>query len=593
MIFSIGPVQDFINTARRSRDLWYGSWMLSELSKTAAKKIVELTSFDNVVFPHPSHKELLQPASDFNAPNKIVAVVETDDPKKFAEKIEETVRDYLTDTLAKTTLDAIKSKTFNRTLADAQIKDLPEFYWVSVPYNNRTYDVVRDEAEALLVARKATRDFNQMTGENRNVPKSSLDGSRESVINENEYPKNNASDKEDKIRELYEKYHARQGERLSGVDLLKRLGARRDEPDFKSTSHMAAIPFMDKLGKAKTAKLIKDIQNVFTSKNWNIGEKGEGALLYESRLTDWIPAGKDRDEIREAFNKKWKDSELGESRPSPYYALLRADGDNMGKVIDAQKDEGKHRELSKALSGFAAKVTFIVNNEKQENRDPKKDNKGLLIYSGGDDVLAYLPINTVLRCASELEEEFSNSLAGFSATEKVEGKDIPIKPTLSVGIVIAHHLDPLSDVLQLARDAEHKAKDEVAGKNGLAITLSKRSGIDRTIVGRFSELYERVSELKKLFDAKLISAGTAYELQELQRVLSGTGIPKEGIIKEALRIVKHKKESGGGDLSDKVKDTFKAWIETISLDELTNEMIIAKALADGAEPDMVKQEAQK
>jgi len=36
LICSIGPVQDFIATARRSRDLWYGSWMLSELAKSAA-----------------------------------------------------------------------------------------------------------------------------------------------------------------------------------------------------------------------------------------------------------------------------------------------------------------------------------------------------------------------------------------------------------------------------------------------------------------------------------------------------------------------------------------------------------------------------
>ena len=32
----IGPVQEFIATARRSRDLWFGSWLLSELSKASA-----------------------------------------------------------------------------------------------------------------------------------------------------------------------------------------------------------------------------------------------------------------------------------------------------------------------------------------------------------------------------------------------------------------------------------------------------------------------------------------------------------------------------------------------------------------------------
>ena len=30
---AVGPVQGFIATARRSRDLWFGSYLLSELSK--------------------------------------------------------------------------------------------------------------------------------------------------------------------------------------------------------------------------------------------------------------------------------------------------------------------------------------------------------------------------------------------------------------------------------------------------------------------------------------------------------------------------------------------------------------------------------
>ena len=30
---AIGPVQEFIASARRSRDMWFGSWLLSELSK--------------------------------------------------------------------------------------------------------------------------------------------------------------------------------------------------------------------------------------------------------------------------------------------------------------------------------------------------------------------------------------------------------------------------------------------------------------------------------------------------------------------------------------------------------------------------------
>ncbi|NJK81182.1 MAG: hypothetical protein HC914_15375 [Chloroflexaceae bacterium] len=31
----IGPVQRFIASARRTRDFWFGSWLLSELAKAA------------------------------------------------------------------------------------------------------------------------------------------------------------------------------------------------------------------------------------------------------------------------------------------------------------------------------------------------------------------------------------------------------------------------------------------------------------------------------------------------------------------------------------------------------------------------------
>ena len=33
---ALGPAQEFIAAARRTRDLWFSSWLLSELSKAAA-----------------------------------------------------------------------------------------------------------------------------------------------------------------------------------------------------------------------------------------------------------------------------------------------------------------------------------------------------------------------------------------------------------------------------------------------------------------------------------------------------------------------------------------------------------------------------
>lgn len=35
----LGPIQDFISAARRTRDLWFGSFLLSEISKATAKAV--------------------------------------------------------------------------------------------------------------------------------------------------------------------------------------------------------------------------------------------------------------------------------------------------------------------------------------------------------------------------------------------------------------------------------------------------------------------------------------------------------------------------------------------------------------------------
>jgi CRISPR-associated protein Cmr2 len=567
MIFAVGPVQDFIATARRSRDLWYGSWMLSELSRTVAKKVAELSG--SLVFPVDIENAL-------NVPNKIVAIVEGD-PKSFGDKVGEAVAVRMGE-LGGDALKQVKSKSYDEPLARDQIKNLPEYYWVSVPFESQDdYPKARDQAEALLSARKATRDFTQVVGENR--PKSSLDGARESVIPESEYPQKDDKAKLEKIRKLYDHYHARQGERLSGVDILKRMGEPKSAPEFKSTSHMAALPFLEKIGNAKAQKLVTEIRGLFEDAGWNIGERDDGALLYESRIADWIPAGDEQDKLRKEFNSILE-KQVGKSRPSPYYALLAADGDNMGVVIDAQQDPQTHRALSQALSEFAGDVPKIVDEQ-----------QGLLIYSGGDDVLAYLPLHNVLACAEKLEKKFRDKLVKFTAQK--DGKSLTA--TLSIGIVIAHHLEPLSDVLELARNAEKKAK-EVAGKNGLAITLSKRGGADRVIFGKWEALNKRFKQLIDFARSDAISAGTAYELQELHRVLSNTGIPPKGLAQEAMRIVSRKQESGGGKAIDekKVEKVFEQWLDpeqdNIALNELAKEMIVANIFAGDSQPADEKEE---
>lgn len=569
-IFAIGPVQDFIATARRSRDLWYGSWMLSELAKATANSVAEKYGVDHLIFPAPSDFSALLPGSEINVPNKIVVLL-NEFPEKFGEQIREEMIRRL-DTLWKEAKNKIGGEiSWER--ADKQVRDLPEFYWVSVAFEKpEEYPQARDKAEALLAARKNTRNFDQSIGDNS--PKSSLDGARESVIPEETYPRgNNDPERKQKINLLYRSYRARPGERLSGVDLLKRLGELDKEPDFKSTSHMAAVPFLlwvDKEnGHGQADKMLEEIKDMFEASGWPIGEQ-DGALIYESRLTEWIPSAEDQKTLKKRLSEIIEKYAGKDRLPGPYYALLAADGDNMGKTIDAQKNPADHRRLSQNLSEFARMVPGIIENH-----------LGLHIYSGGDDVLAYLPMNSALKCARELERAFNSRLGVFKAID--DGREIT--PTLSVGIVIAHHLTPLSDVLEVARDAEREAK-KVPGKNALAVTLSKRSGVDRTISGKWGQIDIRMDRLIDFSRQGAISAGAAYELQELHRLLSPAGIPPTGIAAEALRIIKRKREARGEEfVSETVLEIFREWLEEEKLSpfELAQEMIIAKNFADAAD----------
>ncbi len=567
---AIGPVQDFIATARRSRDLRYGSQMLSELSKAAARAIAN--NGGQLVFPFTADIETdLAAGSKFNAPNKIVAVT-TVMPDVTAETASNAIAARLHELRDEAFGDIQTQPLFDRTLANVQVDDLIEFYWASVQFDdNEDYATARRMAESVLSARKATRDFSQFVGPEK--PKSSLDGARESVIEENAYlaSRDTPAEKQRKAKVLFDRFRARPAERLSGVDLLKRLGdSKSGEQSFPSTSGVAALPFLqyvdnnDKPGDRD--RLFVDIKQCLADHDVIVDES-DGALVFSSRLAELIPdTGKMRDVVSDVETILTKYA--GKVRPRPYYALLIADGDNMGAVIDHQTTfsnaQERHRELSRVLSLFAAQVDGIV-----------KSHQGALVYSGGDDIMAYLPLHTVLDCANALADRFKDALAEYELGNGVS-------PTLSTGIVVAHHLDPLSDTLDLARSAEKAAK-AVTGKHGLAITVSKRSGTDRTITGNRQQLGERLQKMISWRSSGAISAGAAYELQELDRVLGKSDVPEDAMIAEALRIIERKHEAGGGKQIDtQVRDAFEEWIKTdeIELQELTLELIVATVFAD-------------
>lgn len=598
LIISIGPVQEFIASARRSRDLWFGSWLLSELSKAAAHRVVteQAGDLNCLIFPRPETNDDLKEDSAFNVVNKIVALIDKPPDQVGGAAFESLIARLrgVRDKAFSEIKD--KAKYFHRAAAEMQVDDLIEYFWVAAklddPNDETQYSEARDIAESLLAARKATRNFKQVlrqpVGWAANVPKSSLDGLLESVIDEKAY------DGRTSPSDLRVRYGVRKGERLCGVGLLKRHGNRGEDDSFLSTSHVAALPLLAQLtNQAAVTDYVRDLSALLLEIDerelyklfGRVPERAahpvfgryDGHLLFGGRLAEFFE-DTDMDAAKESLDR-FLDTGFGGAQPNPYYALLVADGDRMGRAIDDQHDIAHHQQLSRRLTLFAKGVKTIV----------ESDHQGSLIYAGGDDVLALVPLHSVLPCARALARRFRDELSEFTLSE-IDRDGKAISPTLSVGIAISHHLEPLSDALQLARQAERVAKD--AGRNALAITLSKRSGVASTVKGRWGTLDVRMDHFVWLHRAEAIPDGAAYELHELALRLEG--VKAEALNAEAIRILKRKRaEQGQRPMAETALSELGQLINdpNLTIEQLADELIIAREFAGATSQAGIKLEA--
>jgi CRISPR-associated protein Cmr2 len=588
---SIGPVQEFIASARRCQDLWYGSHLLSELAKACAKGVSTQSTVGAkaVIFPGGLTDEMLELDSEKNVANKLLVSVDSDrmeDVEAVAAAGEEALNARLHQ-IRDAVFARIEGK-FDRDTAIQQIEDLIEFQWVAVHFSSKDdYRGARKTSERHLTAVKNTKVWGQPPWGASGKRKSSLDGIRESVLDEETLKKFR-----DDPNELYTLYRVRPAERLCGVGLLKRYGREQDGRfPFHSSGHVAAglirhsaenLEGERKDAALKAFKAFVDnagFRNpVFKGqprmeKSHDIFGNYDMGLLYENRLEELVPDPSNRAQAQYALRKFLE--VLGCGTPNPYYAVLHADGDRMGKAIDTCIRQTQHQEISKALGEFAATVKTIV----------EDGHAGSLIYSGGDDVLALLPLHQVLPCAKALADAFEGALKGFPvATDKPE-----ITPTLSVGIGISHFLDDMGEALELARQAEKLAKQE---RNSLAIIWQKRGG-GAALQGTGtwdSAFLKNLGTSIATQRGNELSRKLPFELEALAHLLDGNIKPQEreellNVVRlDAKRILGRKRQSGGGaEIAEDIRKALKARIQEIKQADdlrcLAEELQLAKEFA--------------
>lgn len=468
LLVTLGPVQDFIAQARRTRDLWYGSHLLSELGRAAARALT--AGGAELIFPALGKGDaelapcLAPVRSDGTPPqnvaNKILAEVPAGvDPRKLARDAREEVMRYWRDDLAgpararctgllASGIDAVWSE---------QVATLLEFAASWLPVGD--YAETRRTLEQAIAGRKMLRDFGAWTHGRGSVPKSSLDGARETVL----------LPPRQRDARLARKYRIADGEQLDAIGLVKRAGGEPDQ--FVPVVNVALaswVEFASRVAPSELGSLQEACRELGISR---VARRGlpcaapfpfDASVLLPSRWRSvFEEQGLDGD--AESWGRQHVRPILRKaSEPYPYVACLVADGDRMGKAIDRLGSAAEHRAFSAALAGFAGQARELI----------EQDHRGALVYAGGDDVLAFVPLPEALDCADQLRTRFAAVMG--SACGSIPAEE---RPTLSVGLGIGHVMESMGDLLALGRQAEREAKRD---RNAFAVIVDKRSGGTRS-----------------------------------------------------------------------------------------------------------------
>lgn len=638
VVFSIGPVQTFIASARRSRDLWSGSWLLSELAKACAKSLNDLGDTKaQLIFPHvdKSNQADLEENSDFSVGNKVQVVLtvdSVDELKDIIDNAKESVKKRFIKEASNALSRLPKDKHYLReTIWNSQLDDYLEIQtaWARFGDDNSYHDAAQN-AGRVLASRKATRDFSptcaiseknfitslvqldnarKTTDKNHNVikqpyqdlfmlPKSSLDGMRETVLKESGLQKNS----------LQRKLSLSKSEQLDTVGVIKRLGFEKKAEQFTPFTRITAHAWIKEIAQKEPDALnkLKDTYRELCRLGVASGVTGnnevyqdfayDAQLLYPSRLEVTLKEYQNSDdkEAKEIVdNLKILKKTLAPlfqryGEPYRYGVLLLADGDCMGELLDKAKTQVQHQEITQALSNFAGQVAYTM-----------RQSSGHCIYAGGDDVLGFVPLDKAYKCADDLQKLFANSLSGVANKLGAENS-----PTLSVGLAICHIMTPLGVIRELASQAEKFAKgdhvDESQGtekrRNALGILLSVRSGNDTKL--RFnwddSSGLNAFETMVNYYVEKQIPSRIAYDVREIYLRTCDFAIDDKQLQKdiqsaELLRMLKQARTNQSKKIADQTIDTLNELAKKIGLDNLANELIVARWFAAKTQKDLGKE----
>lgn len=608
LLFTISPVQSFIAIARKTSDLWAGSYLISYLIYKAIEVIMDELGPDHIIFPNLRGQPLVDlwlyekhfkdyenhfkdlninkiGAFDFekwkdslktdklliaNFPNRFLAIVPDGRAKDIAKECQEAIGKAIDELLEKVeSLNDNKVKEEVKKVKDVIKEHITKYlkiYWVVLPfYEGNDHKDVNSIFE----------DYKNLVGENDlyNLVKTVVE---------------NLPDGYKNVGNAYSLL----------VDLTERfLASRKAIRDFE----------VIKIEKEKIERCHLCGKYEALDIEWrNIGRKYVGeserlcGMCFFKRLLPELIGNEFGLELKfpstsEMATVKYKVKK--DIKPPTYYAILSVDGDNMGKWLKGEKlpavEELIHEKVRDELFKLYKKFEEFF--KKSHPMSPSFHNLfsgrlsefalkevrkivegkyyGKLIYAVGDDVLAFLPVEDALKCACYLNKAFKSLLGE--------------KASVSAGIVFVHHKYPLSLALREVRDAQKRAKRDY-GRSAVCIKHISGSGQIRTTGFRWEDK-NFFDEIVKKYSDEELSSKFAYDLVDVVRMLQG----KENKVKdEALSILEREikrlyrrkvsKDNVDKDFEEKLLNTMKRYKDNILA--FADMLIIARFVAKkGAE----------
>jgi len=488
--FTLGPVQGFVAQARRTRDFWAGSFLLSWLTAHAMKAVVDAKG--TIIMPAVEDDAMFNMVCDGSAsqmphfgslPNNFVASVSDGFTGEVASKAVQRAWRALADAVWEN--DSLGDMGINRCLWNQQIKRFWDISWV-----------MADSAEgSILAQRKNWRTYMPPKSEG---DKCTMMGEWQELSGvDRPSPKQQQTFWAKIMQGNGLGLDLQEGERLCAISYVKRRFVHAWQSlEYKghkcwelprsvpSTSYIAAAHWVAHALQYADAVHLQTFHDAAKALNqdygeWStniaciqdaIGQSGakhrfaslDGRLFFDAELdNNKLFPNHASDKLKEALTLlKGTVLETGQALgvPSPFYAILMMDGDSLGETKAAMKDA---TALSAALGKFTKDVPELV-----------KENNGFLVYAGGDDVLAILPLEDALPCAAVIRDKY---------LQIFRDKGVPTgKYSISAAIEYAHMKLPLTMIL---KDA-HQLLDDVAkdgtGRDAVACRVWKPGGVQQT-----------------------------------------------------------------------------------------------------------------